>query len=109
MRVFVVGASGALGTRLVPQLIDAGHQVIGTHNSPARADHVRALGAEPVALDLLDYKAVRMAILAAQPEAIVNEATALADAKFGRKPRQGRHEDQPTEDRRNRRAHRSRR
>ena len=84
MRVFVAGASGAIGSRLVPQLIDRGHEVIGTHVSPASADHVRALGAEPVALDLLDARAVRKAVLEAQPEAIVHEATALKDAEFTR-------------------------
>jgi 2-alkyl-3-oxoalkanoate reductase len=84
MRVFVVGASGAIGTRLVPQLIDAGHEVIGTTTSPANAHRVRALGAKPVALDLLDGRSVRKAILAAEPEAIVHQATALADARFTR-------------------------
>jgi nucleoside-diphosphate-sugar epimerase len=84
MRVFVVGASGAIGTRLVPQLIYAGHEVIGTTTSPANANRVRALGAKPVALDLLDASAVRKAILASEPEAIVHQATALADARFTR-------------------------
>jgi nucleoside-diphosphate-sugar epimerase len=84
MRVFVAGASGAIGTRLVPQLIDAGHEVVGTHRSPEGAEHLRALGAEPVALDLLDGPAVREAVLASEPEAIVHEATALADVKFSR-------------------------
>ena len=79
MRVFVAGASGAIGTRLVPQLIDAGHEVIGTVRSPGSAERVRALGAKPVALDLLDAPAVRKAVLGAAPEAIVHEATALAD------------------------------
>ena len=46
MRVFVAGASGAIGTRLVPQLIDAGHEVIGTYRSPESAERVRALGAD---------------------------------------------------------------
>jgi nucleoside-diphosphate-sugar epimerase len=84
MRVFVAGASGAIGSRLVPQLIDAGHEVVGTHTSPSRAERVRALGANPVALDLLDAAAVRKAVLEAAPDAIVHEATALANAKFGR-------------------------
>ena len=84
MRVFVAGASGALGTRLVPQLIDAGHEVVGTHNSPANTELVRKLGAKPVMLDLLDARAVRQAVLANEPDAIVHEATALADAKWGR-------------------------
>jgi 2-alkyl-3-oxoalkanoate reductase len=85
MRVFVVGASGAIGTRLVPQLIDRGHEVIGTFRRPGRDEHLRALGAEPVALDLLDERAVREAVIASEPDAIVHEATALADARFSRK------------------------
>ena len=84
MRVFVTGASGALGSRLVPQLIDAGHEVIGTHNSPASAQLLSVLGAEPVSVDLLDARAVRKAVLDSRPDAIVHQATALANVKFGR-------------------------
>src|SRR6266498_2765893 len=84
MRVFVAGASGAIGSRLVPQLIDRGHEVIGTFRSPGNAERVRALGAEPIALDLLDPRAVRKAVLEAGPEAIVHQATALADVRFSR-------------------------
>jgi nucleoside-diphosphate-sugar epimerase len=84
MRVFVAGASGAVGSRLVPQLIDAGHEVIGTHNSPASAELLRTLGAKPVQLDLLDAGAVRKAVLESEPEAIVHEATALGDAVWSR-------------------------
>jgi 2-alkyl-3-oxoalkanoate reductase len=84
MRVFVAGASGAIGTRLVPRLIDRGHEVIGTFRSPGHAERVRALGAEPIALDLLDTGAVRKAVLEARPDAIVHQATALANARFSR-------------------------
>jgi 2-alkyl-3-oxoalkanoate reductase len=84
MRILVVGASGAIGTRLVPQLIDRGHEVIGTFNSPGNAERVRALGAEAIALDLLDPRAVRKAILETEPDAIVHQATALADVRFSR-------------------------
>ena len=84
MRVFVVGASGAIGQRLVPQLIAAGHEVVGTSTSAAGAKRVRALGAKPVVLDLLDPRAVRKAVLGAHPDAIAHEATALADVKFAR-------------------------
>jgi 2-alkyl-3-oxoalkanoate reductase len=84
MRVFVAGASGALGSHLLPQLIGAGHEVIGTHNSPASAQLLRVLGAEPVQLDLLDANAVRAAVLNSRPDAIVHQATALANVKFGR-------------------------
>ena len=84
MRVFLAGASGAIGTRLVPQLIEAGHEVVGTVKTPANAERVAALGAEPVVLDLLGARAVREAVLAARPDAIAHEATALADATWGR-------------------------
>ena len=84
MRVFVAGASGAVGSRLVPQLVDAGHDVTGTHNSPSSAQLLRTLGAKPVMVDLLDAGAVRRAVLENEPEAIVHEATALADATWGR-------------------------
>jgi nucleoside-diphosphate-sugar epimerase len=84
MRIFVAGASGALGRRLVPQLIDGGHEVVGTHRSPASNEVVRRLGAKPVMLDLLDARAVRQAVLENEPDAIIHEATALGDAKWGR-------------------------
>jgi nucleoside-diphosphate-sugar epimerase len=84
MRVFVTGASGAIGSRLARQLVDAGHEVVGTHNSPGSAERLRVLGAKPVMLDLLDARAVRDAVLASEPDAIVHEATALADVKFSR-------------------------
>jgi 2-alkyl-3-oxoalkanoate reductase len=84
MKVLVAGASGAIGSRLVPQLIDAGHEVIGTHTSPGSGERVRALGAKPVALDLLDAGAVHKAVREAEPDGIIHEATALADARFGR-------------------------
>jgi nucleoside-diphosphate-sugar epimerase len=84
MRVFVAGASGAIGTRLVPQLIEAGHEVIGTSTSPGGADRLRTLGAEAAVLDLLDREAVRRAVLGSSPDAIVSEATALRDARFSR-------------------------
>jgi 2-alkyl-3-oxoalkanoate reductase len=84
MRVFVAGASGAIGSRLVPQLIERGHEVIGTFRSPGNAERLRARGAEPIVLDLLDARAVRKAVLEAEPDAIVHQATALADARFSR-------------------------
>ena len=84
MRVFVVGASGAIGTRLVPRLIDRGHEVIGTARSPGGIERTAALGAKPIVLDLLDERAVRKAVLGAEPDAIVDPATALADVRFSR-------------------------
>jgi nucleoside-diphosphate-sugar epimerase len=65
-------------------LIDRGHEVIGTFRSPGNGERVRALGAEPIALDLLDASAVRKAVFETEPEAIVHQATALAGVRFGR-------------------------
>jgi nucleoside-diphosphate-sugar epimerase len=84
MRVFVVGASGAVGSRLVSQLIDRGHEVVGTVHTAANAERVRALGARPVHLDLLDRAAVFQAVRVAEPEAIIHQATALAEVRFSR-------------------------
>jgi nucleoside-diphosphate-sugar epimerase len=91
MRVLVVGASGVVGNHLVPQLRQRGHEVIGTTRSPGKAGRLRALGAEPVVLDALDAAAVRQAVAAARPDALIYQATALAgisdfkhfDASFG--------------------------
>jgi nucleoside-diphosphate-sugar epimerase len=78
MRVFVAGATGAVGSRLVPQLVERGHEVVGTTRSAGKADRLTGVGAEAVVLDLLDHHAVQDAVAAARPEAIVHEATALA-------------------------------
>jgi nucleoside-diphosphate-sugar epimerase len=84
IRVLVAGASGAIGTRLVRQLIERGHRVVGTARSPANLRRIEALGAQPIALDLLNARAVSEAIAAAEPDAIVHQATALADVRFSR-------------------------
>jgi nucleoside-diphosphate-sugar epimerase len=84
MRVLVVGASGAIGTWLVPQLIDHGHEVIGTCRSPEKKERLREQGAEPVVLDALNSRAVRETVAGAEPEAIIHQATALSDIRFGR-------------------------
>jgi 2-alkyl-3-oxoalkanoate reductase len=78
MRVLVTGATGAIGTRLVPQLIQGGHEVVGTSRSPAKSAQLRDQGAEALVLDMLDRDAVREAVAAAQPDAIVHQATALS-------------------------------
>jgi nucleoside-diphosphate-sugar epimerase len=84
MRVLVVGASGVIGRRLVPQLAERGHQVTGTSRSPLKAAQLRSLGAEPAVLDVLDAGAVRAVVAAARPDAIIYEATALTGISFGR-------------------------
>jgi len=78
MRVFVAGASGAVGRRLVPQLIAAGHEVTATTRSPAKVDELRAHGAIPVIADGLDAAAMTGAVVEARPDAIVHQMTALA-------------------------------
>jgi 2-alkyl-3-oxoalkanoate reductase len=78
MRVFVAGATGALGQRLVPQLVAGGHEVTGLTRSPAKAESLRALGARPVVADALDSEAVGRAVAEAAPEAIVHQLTALS-------------------------------
>lgn len=78
MKVFVAGATGAIGSHLVPQLVAAGHDVIGMTRSPAKSDTVRALGARPVVADALDPDAVGRAVAETEPEVIVHQLTALA-------------------------------
>jgi 2-alkyl-3-oxoalkanoate reductase len=78
MRVFVAGASGAIGSRLVPQLVERGHDVVGSSRSREKSDRLTALGAEPVVLDLLDPDAGRKTVTQVRPDAIIHEATALS-------------------------------
>jgi 2-alkyl-3-oxoalkanoate reductase len=80
MRVFVAGAAGAIGRRLVPQLVDRGHQVTATTRSGGKVELLRALGAEPVVVDGLAAAAVGEAVARAEPDAIVHQMTALAGA-----------------------------
>jgi 2-alkyl-3-oxoalkanoate reductase len=78
MNVFVAGATGAIGTQLVPQLVAAGHEVVGMTRSPAKTDMVRSLGARPVVADALDPDSVARAVAEAEPEVIVHQLTALS-------------------------------
>ena len=84
MRVLVVGASGAIGRRLIPQLAERGHQVTGTSRSAAKARQLRSLGAEPAVLDALDNGAVSAVVAQARPDAIIYQATALTGRGFSR-------------------------
>jgi 2-alkyl-3-oxoalkanoate reductase len=77
MRVLVVGATGAIGRQLVPQLVAAGHQVSATTRSPAKLAGLRTAGAVPLVVDGLDAAAVRAAVGRAEPEVIVHEMTAI--------------------------------
>jgi nucleoside-diphosphate-sugar epimerase len=78
MKVFVAGATGALGRQLVPQLVARGHDVVGLTRSASKQDLVHSLGARPAVGDALDPEAVARAVAEAEPEVIVHQLTALA-------------------------------
>jgi nucleoside-diphosphate-sugar epimerase len=78
MKIFVAGASGAIGSHLVPQLVARGHEVVGTTRSAAKTGALRALGAEPVIVDALEPDSVADAVAKAEPEVIVHQLTALS-------------------------------
>lgn len=77
MRVFLAGATGVIGRRLVPMLVAAGHQVTGTTRSPQKTEELRAAGAEPVVVDALDAQALQAAVAAARPDAVVHQLTSI--------------------------------
>ncbi len=87
MRVFVAGATGAIGKRLIPLLVEAGHSVTGMTRSESNAAALRSAGADAVIADALDPAAVENAVRRAKPEVIVHELTSIpADfdlRKFG--------------------------
>ncbi len=80
MKVFIAGAGGAVGRRLVPQLIAAGHDVTAMTRSEAKAGELRALGAEVTIADALAKPTVMQAVMRAEPEVVINELTALTGA-----------------------------
>jgi nucleoside-diphosphate-sugar epimerase len=79
MKVFVAGATGALGKVLLPQLVANGHEVVGMTRTASKRDLVRSLGARPVVADALDPEAVARAVAEADPDVIVHQLTALSD------------------------------
>jgi 2-alkyl-3-oxoalkanoate reductase len=78
MKVFVAGATGAIGRELVPQLVARGHEVVGMTRSASKQDLVRGLGARPVVADALEPDEVARAVASAEPEVIVHQLTALS-------------------------------
>lgn len=84
MRVFVAGGTGVIGRRLVPQLVARGHQVTATTTSEAKLGLLQQQGAGAIVMDGLDAAAVGEAVAAAQPDAIVNQMTALSVAHAGK-------------------------
>ena len=80
MKVFVAGATGAVGRRLVPLLVWNGHDVIGTTRTPAKFELLHSLGADAVLMNGLDPVEVQDAVVGAKPDAIVHQMTALGDS-----------------------------
>jgi nucleoside-diphosphate-sugar epimerase len=80
VRVFLAGASGVIGTRLVPLLIGGGHHVTGMTRSSAKVGMLRGLGAEPVVGDVFDGDALTAAVVAAAPDLVMHQLTDLPDA-----------------------------
>ncbi len=86
MKIFVAGATGALGKQLVPQLVANGHEVVGMTRSESKLDQVRSLGARPVVADALNPDAVAQAVAQAEPGVIVHQLTALSGSVDMRHP-----------------------
>ena len=80
MKIYLAGASGAIGRRLVPRLVASGHEVIAATRSAQKAGQLRLHGAEPVVVDGLDESAVLDAVSRAEPEVVIHEMTALTGA-----------------------------
>jgi nucleoside-diphosphate-sugar epimerase len=78
MKVFVAGATGALGKQLVPQLVATGHEVTGMTRSDSKQDLVRSLGAKPAVADALDPDQVARVVAEAEPEVIIHQLTAIS-------------------------------
>ena len=79
MRIFVAGASGVIGVRLVPLLVAAGHDVAAMTRSPGKVAALKALGAEPVLCDVYDAAALGSALLECAPSAVIDQLTDLPD------------------------------
>jgi nucleoside-diphosphate-sugar epimerase len=77
MKVFVAGATGAVGKQLVPLLVAKGHEVAGMTRTDAKADQLRSVGARPVVADALDADDVGRAVGEAEPDVIVHQLTAI--------------------------------
>jgi nucleoside-diphosphate-sugar epimerase len=77
VNIFVAGATGAIGSRLVPLLVSAGHSVVGLTRTPAKADAIRQMGAEAAVADALNRAAIVAAVASARPDVIVHELTSL--------------------------------
>lgn len=79
MRIFLAGASGVIGGKLVPMLVDAGHTVAGTTRSAEKAERVRALGAKPYVIDVYDAQGLRDIVVDWSPDLVIYQLTDLPD------------------------------
>ena len=82
LKILVAGATGVVGRRLVPLLVEAGHEVAGTTRRPERTESIAAQKARPIVLDVLDADAVREVVAAERPDAIIHQLTDLANEDF---------------------------
>jgi nucleoside-diphosphate-sugar epimerase len=81
MKVFVAGASGVIGRRLVPRLVAGGHEVVAMTRSAPKAASLAALGAQAVIIDALDRGAVAQALMRAAPDVVIHQLSGLAGVK----------------------------
>jgi hypothetical protein len=79
MRIFLAGASGVIGQRLIPRLVQAGHVVGGLTRSPSKTELLSHLGAEPILCDVFDREALIQAVRDFKPDVVLNELTDLPD------------------------------
>jgi nucleoside-diphosphate-sugar epimerase len=84
MKVFVAGATGALGKQLLPMLAQRGHEVTGMTRSRANQDAIRTMGARPVIADALDPEAVAQVVAEAEPQVVIHQLTAIDAGALGR-------------------------
>ncbi len=78
LKIFLAGAGGVIGRRLVPLLIERGHEVHGTTRSPTRASELQRQGVRPIVLDAFDRPAVRAGVAAVRPEIVIHQLTDLS-------------------------------
>src|ERR1700741_2065636 len=79
MRIFLAGASGVIGQRLIPRLVQAGHVVGGMTRSPKKTQLLSHLGAEPIVCDVFNREALIQAVRDFKPDVVLNELTDLPD------------------------------
>lgn len=79
MRIFLAGATGVIGSRLLPLLVAAGHEVTGTTRSPERAGLIKALGGSPVVVDVYDAEALTAVVVGSRPDLVMHQLTDLPD------------------------------